>query len=245
MNRNRYVMSILTIGSTLVLSAAAAEAQSDPEGKFLTIGLRGGVFAPQDQSVQGFELITYDAGGSPTGLAISGFGPGGEVNLHTGLGQGDTRVWMLEIGGRVQRRQSEMSLAPNGEWDRYDNEMTAAAASLSRIYRFPMEASKVVPYLGAGIAMQLIRWETLHEPEGGARQWYRGESVVPGFQFTGGWRIPIYYDLYLDTQIKYGYCTGSIRIKNEDAGTETEYKKMNMGGFSLLVGISMDIKLRE
>jgi hypothetical protein len=241
MNRNRYMISFHAIAFPLILSAAIVSAESGQTDRSITIGLRGGAFAPLDQSIQGFEIVTYDVGGSPTGLAISGFGPGGEFYLHAGLGHGDVRLWMLEIGGRLQRRQSEMSLAPNGEWDRYDNELTAAVASLSRIHRFPIKAGKVVPYLGAGIAAQLIRWETLHEPEVGARQWYRGESVVPAIQFAAGGRIPVYYDLFLDTQIRYSYCMGKMRIRNEDAGTETEYHKLNLGGLSLLLGLSIDI----
>jgi hypothetical protein len=236
---------VLAMGIPLILTGAIVPAESGETDRIITIGLRGGAFAPQDQSIQGFETITYNVEGSPTGLLVSGFGPGGEVHLHAGFSQDREKVWVLEIGGRLQRRQSEMSLAPDGRWERYDNEMTAAAASLSRIYHIPTESSRVVPYLGAGFTAQLIRWETLREPEGGARQWYRGESVVPGIQVAAGWRIPIYYDLFLDTQIKYSYCIGKMRIRNEDTGTEAEYKKMNMGGFSLLIGLSVDVEPRN
>lgn len=245
MNENRYGVFTEGIACILLLSAAMLTAQPSADGRSISIGLRGGAFAPQDQSIQGLETVTYDVGGSPTVLIISGFGPGGEVQLQAGLSRGNSKVWVLELGGRLQRRQAEMSLAPNGEWDRYDNEMTVAFASVSRIYRFPLETSKIVPYLGAGFAAQLIRQEMLHEPEVGARLWYRGESVVPGFQLAAGWRTSIYYDLFLDTQFKYSYCMGKMRIRNEDTGTEIEYHKLNLGGFSLLLGLSIDIKPRD
>lgn len=245
MNKYRHRVFTAGIACMVLLSAAALTAQPGTDGRTISIGLRGGVFAPQDQEVQGAEFVIYDVDGSPRILAVDGFGPGGEFYLHAGLGQGNARVWMLEIGGRLQQRRSEMSLAPEGEWDRYDNEMTAAVASLARIYHFPLENRKVVPYLGAGLVAQLIRWEALHEPDGGTRRWERGESVVPGLQFTAGWRIPVYYDLFLDTQFKYGYCMGKMRIRNEDTGTETEYNKLNLGGFSLLLGLSVDIKPRD
>ncbi|MFC1548165.1 hypothetical protein ACFL5M_06525 [Candidatus Neomarinimicrobiota bacterium] len=245
MNEHRIMTLAPGIACVILLSVSAISAQSGTDERSIVIGLRGGAFAPQDHSIQGFEVTTYDVGGSPTSLAISGFGPGGELHLQAGIIHGKTRAWMLEIGGRLQRRQSEMSLVPDGQWDRYDNEMTAAAVSLCRIHSFPIREIYIVPYMGMGIAAQLIRWETLHEPEGETRQWNRGESVVPGFQFSAGWKSPIYYDLFLDAQFRYSYCMGKMRIRNEDAGTETEYQKLNLGGFSLLLGLSINLSRHD
>ncbi|MFC1620582.1 hypothetical protein ACFL45_11650, partial [Candidatus Neomarinimicrobiota bacterium] len=144
MNEHRIMTLAPGITCVILLSVSAISAQSGTDERSIVIGLRGGAFAPQDHSIQGFEVTTYDVGGSPTSLAISGFGPGGELHLQAGIIHGNTRAWMLEIGGRLQRRQTEMSLAPDGRWNRYDNEMTAAAVSLCRIHCFPIREIYIV-----------------------------------------------------------------------------------------------------
>ena len=75
----------------------------------LTVGIRGGPFAPQDGQVQGFGYITFNPDGSPTGLGASGFGSGAEFHLYGMLSTADQAGFMLEVGGRRQLRETALS----------------------------------------------------------------------------------------------------------------------------------------
>ncbi|MFC1481213.1 hypothetical protein ACFL6E_03085 [Candidatus Neomarinimicrobiota bacterium] len=69
----------------------------------LTVGLRGGAFAPQDAQVQGFGYVSFNDEGSPTGLMADGFGPGAEFHIYGMLSSADNSGFMLEVGGADRR----------------------------------------------------------------------------------------------------------------------------------------------
>ncbi len=84
------------MGLCLVILAAASAVYS--QDKPFTIAVRGGVAVPHHWMLQGWRSVSYEAGGAPTDVNISGFGDGGEVVLSVSYTSPDGSAWLVELG---------------------------------------------------------------------------------------------------------------------------------------------------
>ncbi len=206
------------MGICLVILAAASAAYS--QDKPFTIAVRGGVAVPNHYLLQGWHYVFYDAGGSPTGIYISGFGDGGEVVLSVSYTSPDGSAWLVELGARILNNKANLSLAPDGKPEVYDNYLnTIFPVAVSRIHRFFLGGTRAIPYLGAGVGFYSSHWNIMHE-------FYSGETLrqtAESTKFTGlglhgitGFHRPLYYDIMLETQIKYTWIPSNVRIVGDD-----------------------------
>ncbi|MFB0516386.1 MAG: hypothetical protein ACETWG_07265 [Candidatus Neomarinimicrobiota bacterium] len=210
------------------------------------LGLKGGPFAPLHTLLQGYSTVGYNAEGSPASLHATGFGPGMEFGLIGGYSRSGQSALLLEVGGRLQRLDHRMSLAPDGLWEEYFHQMTAGSVKLSRIHgllpsgimRSSSGGVSVQPYFGMGFGMNLMRWETRRDIENGSPNWYKGEFIVPDFHFLLGFYRPVYFDLMLVGEFRYSFMPGKARIEDQNSHTELEYLDMNFGGFSMELGLA-------
>lgn len=212
-----------------------------PQDKPLIIGIRGGVAVPHHWMLQGGHSVSYDAGGAATDVNISGFGDGGEVVLSVSYTSPDGSAWLVELGARILNNKADLSLAPDGKPEVYDNYLnTIFPVAVSRVHRFFLEGTRTVPYMGAGAGFYISHWNTMHE-------YYSGETLLQtaeSTRFTGlglhgiaGFHRPLYYDIILDTQFKYTWIPSNVRIVDDD-GTWITHEGLNIGGVSLTLGLA-------
>ncbi len=212
-----------------------------PQGKPLIIGVRGGLAVPHNSMLQGWHYVRYNAGGSPTGINISGFGDGGEVGFFCSYTAPDGSAWLVELGARILENKANLSLAPDGNKEVYDNYLnTIFPVAVSRLHRFFL-GTRAVPYLGAGVGFYISQWNTLHK-------WQSGEThrqTAEATQFTGlglhgvaGFHRSLYYDIVLETQFKYTWIPSTVRIVDDETGTWITHEGLNIGGVSLTLGLA-------
>lgn len=213
-----------------------------PQAKPLIIGIRGGVAVPHHYMLQGWHIISYEAGGAPTDVSISGFGDGGEVVLCVSYTSPDGSAWLVELGARILNNKANLSLAPDGKPEIYDNYLnTIFPVAISRVHRFFLEGTRTIPYMGAGVGFYVSHWNTMHE-------YYSGETLrqtAGSTDFTGlglhgiaGFHHPLYYDIMLETQFKYTWIPSSVRIVDDETGTWITQENLNIGGVSLTLGLA-------
>jgi len=228
------------MGLCLVILAAASAVYS--QDKPFTIAVRGGISVPHHWMLQGWHSVSYDAGGAPTNINISGFGDGGEVVLSVSYTSPDGSAWLVELGARILNNKANLSLAPDGEPEIYDNYLnTIFPVAVSRIHRFFLEGTRTVPYMGAGAGFYSSHWNEMHER-------YIGETLVQtaeSTKFTGlglhgiaGFHRPLYYDIILETQFKYTWIPSNVRIVDDEDGTWITHENLNIGGVSLTMGLA-------
>ncbi len=212
-----------------------------PQNKPLIIGVRGGLAVPQHWTLQGWHSVSYDAGGAPTNINISGFGDGGEVALCVSYTSPDGGAWLVELGARFLQRKVDLSLAPGGNREAYDNSLnTFFPIAVSRIHRFFL-GPRAVPYLGAGVGFYVSQWKAQHEREVGETL----VRTVDETQFTGlglhgvaGFHRSLYYDIMLETQFRYTWIPSNVRIVDDETGTWITNEGLNIGGVSLTLGLA-------
>ncbi|UCH63331.1 MAG: hypothetical protein JSU77_02430 [Fidelibacterota bacterium] len=213
-----------------------------PQDKPFTVGIRGGFAVPQNSTLQGSYFVSYDAGGAPDDVYISGFGDGGEVALSISYTSPDGSAWLVELGARILNNKANLTLAPDGKPEVYDNYLnTIFPIAVSRIYRFFLERTSTVPYMGAGVGFYSSYWNTMHE-------YYPGETLnqtAESTEFTGlglhgiaGFHRPLYYDILLEAQLKYTWIPSNVRIVDDEDGTWITHENLNIGGVSLMLGLA-------
>jgi len=228
------------MGLCLVILAAASAVYS--QDKPFTIAVRGGIAVPHHSMLQGWHSVSYDAGGAPMDITISGFGDGGEVVLSVSYTSPDGSAWLVELGARILNNKADLNLAPDGKPEVYDNYLnTIFPIAISRVHRFFLEGTRTIPYLGAGVGFYSSHWNTMNE-------YYSGEilrQTAESTNFTGlglhgiaGFQRPLYYDIMLETQIKYTWIPSDVRIVDDETGTWITYEGLNIGGVSLTLGLA-------
>ncbi len=228
------------MGLCLVILAAASAVYS--QDKPFTIAVRGGVAVPHHYMLQGWRRVSYDAGGAPTNVNISGFGDGGEVVLSVSYTSPDGSAWLMELGARILNNKANLSLAPEGNREIYDNYLnTIFPIAVSRVHRFFLEGTRTIPYLGVGAGFYVSQWNTLHDLRVGETLYRTTEST----RFTGlglhgiaGFQRPLYYDIVLETQFKYTWIPSEVRIVDDETGTWITHENLNIGGVSLTLGLA-------
>jgi|GEM_PF-2142094 len=213
-----------------------------PQAKPLIIGIRGGVAVPHHYMLQGWHYVSYNAGDSPTDISISGFGDGGEVVLSVSYTSPGGSAWLVELGARILNNKANLSLAPDGKPEIYDNYLnTIFPVAISRVHRFFLEGTRTIPYMGAGVGFYVSHWNTMNEYHVGDLLVQDAEST----NFTGlglhgiaGFHRPLYYDIMLETQFKYTWIPSEVRIVDDETGTWITHENLNIGGVSLTLGLA-------
>ena len=213
-----------------------------PQDKPFIIGIRGGLAVPHHWTLQGWRRVSYDAGGAPTNVNISGFGDGGEVVLSVSYTSPDGSAWLVELGARILNNKANLSLAPEGNREIYDNYLnTIFPIAVSRVHRFFLEGTRTIPYLGVGAGFYVSQWNTLHDLRVGETLYRTTEAT----RFTGlglhgiaGFQRPLYYDIVLETQFKYTWIPSEVRIVDDETGTWITHENLNIGGVSLTLGLA-------
>ncbi len=203
----------------ILILAAGLYAQDKP----LIIGIRGGVAVPHHWMLQGWRNVSYDAGGAATDVNISGFGDGGEVVLSVSYTSPGGSAWLVELGARILNNKADLNLAPDGKPEVYDNYLnTIFPVAVSRVHRFFLGGTRTVPYMGAGVGFYSSHWNTMHEYHVGETLYSTAEST----KFTGlglhgiaGFHRPLYYDIMLETQLRYTWIPSNVRIVDDETGT--------------------------
>ncbi len=206
--------------------------------KLFTVGIRSGQFHPTNSRIQGTEEVEYDAGGSPTGVAVTGFGDGADVGIYGKYSFADNLDLMFETGVIILKREISMALTPSGAIDSYENTLTAFPITVSLIHDILITDSKVIPYLGIGAGIYISKWEEKYFPAVGARTWTKGTAAPIGMHFLAGFNYPVYRNILFDCEFRYRQINGNWKIKNVDDKTETEYRDLNTGGISIRLGLS-------
>jgi len=205
------------------------------ESKF-NIGLKTGIFNPSDWMIQGYKNIYYNIDGSPTSLAVSGFGLGNEMLLNFKYFSGNSGI-ELTSGLRISKRDVTMALEPNGWEYMYENTLTVFPIEFSYIQRLPVGETRIIPYLGTGIGVYISKWETKYYPENGTRNWEKSSKVPVGIIFNGGFSFPLYHAIRFDFGINYSYCVSNWDIENEDDNSYYRIEELNTGGISTRFGL--------
>ena len=208
------------------------------QGKRTYIGLNTGLFVPgNDYLVGGVRTVSYDAGGSPVGLFVTGFGTGGNLNIsiHHYFSAVGIR---LRSGITILRQDVDLALAPDGDRLAYDNTLDIIPVELSLVYKIDFENSKVIPYFGTGLGFYYGSMETKIMPENAQRTWNAASAISGGITFYSGIFIPIYFDLLLNLDIGYHVALGNWELEDQDDQTVTRYERLNTGGISFNIGLA-------
>ncbi len=235
-------MSAFVVKMGLYLVVLAIPLAVYPQDKPFTIAVRGGIAVPHHYMLQGWHSVSYDAGGAPTNINISGFGDGGEVVLSVSYTSPDGSARLVELGARILQRKVDLSLAPDGNPEIYDHYLnTIFPIAVSRVHRFFLGGTRTVPYMGAGVGFYSSHWNTMNEYHIGDLLVQDAEST----KFTGlglhgiaGFQAPLYYDILLETQFKYTWIPSEVRIVDDETGTWITHEGLNIGGVSLTLGLA-------
>jgi opacity protein-like surface antigen len=212
--------------------------------KTLVLHLNGGMFIPQDHQIQGTEYITYNANGSPVSMVASGIGSGADFRLgityfnnYYGIG--------IHAGVRpIENRKEDLSLAPDGLHDRYENRLIMIPVTVNFIYAIQQIDSRVQPYLGMGLGIQLAQMELKQYPENQSRTWMKGDEISPGIQFMAGFSLSLSDNVMALFEYNYSYYASDWEINNHDTDEMVKMIGLNTGGTSLTLGIAYRLDLR-
>ncbi len=221
----------ITLGLSVIVSFSFAQ-----DNKY-DVGLRTGIFVPSNWMIQGYHYVEY-VDGSPEDITMMGFGNGVILNLYTKYYFTDNLGIMLEVGADLlQKNKLELALAPNGEYDMYENSLVIFPVNLSLIHRLKLTETKFSPFTGVGFGVYISQWEQEHFPGRGSRRWFQGSENPIGIKFFTGFDLPIYHNLIFNFQFDYNYAATDWTITDTDSDRETVYNKLNIGGVSLKLGI--------
>jgi outer membrane protein W len=230
------IITLLSIA--VIIFCFIAGNNINAQNKRTYIGLNTGLFVPgNDYLVGGVRTVSYDAGGSPVGLFVTGFGTGGDLNIsiHHYFSAVGIR---LRSGVTILRQNVDLALAPDGDRLAYDNTLDIVPVELSLVYKIDFENSKVVPYLGTGLGFYYGSMETKIMPENGQRTWNAASAISGGITSYSGIYIPIYFDLLLNVEVGYNFALGNWELEDQDDQTVTKYEKLNTGGISFNIGLA-------
>lgn len=225
----------IILGACILMAPALTHTASAQE-KNWKIGLQSGIFIPQDWSVRGMQQISYTQG-SPTSIFVTGFGQGGDITLSGTYYYSDWGI-MLKAGVRLLKNDLDMSLAPDGQHDMYENHLTLFPVTINLVRRMRLSESKVTPYFGFGLGAYYTEWEQKHFPEGGTRVWTKGNSVPIGINICGGLDYAFYHDIIVNFEVGYSYTPTNLKIKNVDTNDQIEMRKLNLGGVTFKLGLA-------
>ena len=212
--------------------------------KTLVLHLNGGLFIPQDHQIQGMEYINYNDNGSPVSITAAGIGSGADLRFgityfHNYYGIG------LHAGVRpLENRKEDLALAPDGLHDRYENRLILIPVTVNFMYAIQQIGSRVQPYLGVGLGIQVAHMELKNYPENRTRNWVKGDEVSPGIQFMTGLSVSLSSNILVLFECNYSYFSSDWEIENQDSGEMTKYIGLNTGGTSLSLGIAYRLDLR-
>lgn len=229
-------ISLLTIAAIIIcfITSNNINAQS----KRTYIGLNTGLFVPgNDYIIGGVRTVSYNAGGSPVGLFVTGFGTGGNLNISIHHYFSNVGI-RLRSGVTILRQDVDLALAPDGERLAYDNTLDIIPVELSLVYKIDFENSKVVPYFGTGLGFYYGSMETKIMPENAQRTWNASSAISGGVACYSGIFIPIYIDLLLNLEVGYNLALGNWEQEDQDDQTVTRYEKLNTGGVSFNIGLA-------
>jgi opacity protein-like surface antigen len=213
--------------------------------KTLVFHVNGGLFAPQDHQIQGMECINYNANGSPAAMAASGIGSGADLRLgityftkYYGIG--------IHVGVRpLDNRKEELSLAPDGLHDKYENRLIMIPVTVNFIYAIQQIGSNVQPYLGVGAGIQMAQMEFKYNSQTTqTHTWMKGDEISPGIQFMAGLSLSLSDNVMALFEYSYSYFASDWEITDQDTDEMIKMIKLNTGGTSLTLGIAYRLDLR-
>jgi outer membrane protein W len=206
------------------------------QGKNWKIGIQSGLFIPQEWSIRGMQQIAY-TNGNPVSIMVNGFGQGGDINLIGAYYFSDWGI-MAKAGVRLLKNDLDMSLAPNGDHDVYENHLTIFPVTLDLVRKISSPGVKVTPYFAFGLGIYYSEWEQKHFPEGGTRVWTKGNASPLGINVCGGLDYAFYHDLMLNFEVGYCYIPSDLKIKNVDTNDQIEMRNLNLGGVTFNLGLA-------
>ena len=112
------------------------------------------------------------------------------------------------------------------------------------MYAVQQVGSRIQPYLGMGLGIQIAQMELKHYPENQTRNWLKGDEVSPGIQFMTGFSLSLSSNLMLLFECDYSYFSSDWELENQDTGEKIKYIGLNTGGTSLSLGIAYRLNLR-
>ena len=230
------IITLLSIA--VIIFCFIAGNNINAQNKRTYIGLNTGLFVPgNDYLVGGVRTVSYDAGGSPVGLFVTGFGTGGDLNIsiHHYFSAVGIR---LRSGVTILRQNVDLALAPDGDRLAYDNTLDIVPVELSLVCKIDFENSKVVPYFGTGLGFYYGSMETKIMPENGQRTWNAASAISGGVTCYSGIFLPIYFDLLLSMEVGYNLALGNWELEDQDDQTVTKYEGLNTGGISFNIGMA-------
>ncbi len=148
----------------------------------------------------------------------------------------------MESGPRLLRSNKlDVTYALGNE--SYKNRLNIFPITLSSIYKISIPNSKTIPYLGVGIGVYISKWEEKHVQSIVSpflittSTWLKGSLNPIGVHFLSGFNSLIYYDIFLNCELRYSFIEGNWKIKDVGDNVETEFRGLNIGGVSLKIGL--------
>jgi outer membrane protein W len=205
--------------------------------KPLTVGIRYGLFIPQDRYINGSTAISCNEEGSPTSGVVWGFGNGSDISVYVTYFFSN---WGLMLEEGFRSLENKVYLGYTTGRDNYENSLTIYPITLSSIYKLPLSNSENFPYFGAGMGVYISNWEEItsqwrYEKFHQARE--EGSLTPIGFHFLAGYNLKVNYDLYANLEFRYSFINGDWNIENKDTKRVIEYRNLNIGGTSLNIGL--------
>jgi hypothetical protein len=214
----------------------------DKKTNIFSLGIKSGIFVPHHSIIQGYSFIRYNSSESPIDLAAEGFGNGSDLRLFCAYTNNRSGLAvMIEcgiiamIGNRI-----DLALAPDGEHESYENRMIIIPLTFSSIYKIKLKEQKFILDTGFGFSLYLSDWETKHcyyLNHEFHRETAKGNSNPVGIHVISGFEYPIFHTLTMSLEFRYSFVQSNWKIKDQDSKEMMEYRNLNTGGCSLLIGI--------
>ena len=212
------------------------------QSNMFSLGIKSGIFIPQNSVIQGYSWIRYNASGLPTDISAEGFGTGPDSRVYfTYTNNNSGLAVMIEFGfiSMISNR-IDFALAPDGERESYENRMFIMPVTLSSLYKINLKEKKFILYTGFGFSLNLSEWESKHSyyiTHEYHSDFAKGSSSPVGIHIINGFEYPLYHSITISFEFKYSFTQSNWEIKNEDSKEIIEYQNLNTGGCSLLIGI--------
>lgn len=221
---------------SMILAALLTASSHSGESPF-RIGLRTGVFIPQDWRVQGQAQINHLPDGSTEDWGIFGFGNGFDLSLYAEYNLG-TFGLRLDSGFRLHNGRRFSTEDISGRVD-YESRLEVIPVELSMIYRMEVSDERISPYFGFGPGLYISRSEdkTLYNYSTFGRVWEKGSKTVFGACVIAGLDYILPGGLFFGIECRYSYAPSDWKFENQDSDSFIESKDLNIGGTSLKAGL--------